>query len=284
MTSRAASAYNELMNYRTLSNVHNHTMFSDGKNTAEEMVQAALGLGFHTLGFSEHGPADYDDAAMPAERMADYCTEILRLREKYAGRIHILLGLEHDWLSPVVPDSLDYAIESVHYVQKDGQLWCVDWTREKQETAIRELYGGNPYALCRDYFRTVCASIEGTSADILGHIELVMKFNEARDLFDDADPRYLGPALACAELAAKSGLLIEINTGAMAKGYRTAPYPGAAMLRRISECGGRILLSSDCHDARLLNHSFGLAEALAKACGFRTAWEYRGAKQVEYLL
>lgn len=272
------------MNYRTLSNVHSHTTFSDGKNTAEEMVQAALGLGFNTLGFSEHGPADYDDAAMPADRMGEYRAEVLRLRKKYAGRIHILLGLEHDWLSPAAPDGLDYAIESVHYVQKDGQLWSVDWTREKQETAIRELYGGDPYALCRDYFRTVCASIEGTSADILGHIELVMKFNEARDLFDDADPRYLGPALTCAELAAKSGLLIEINTGAMAKGYRTDPYPGAAMLRRISECGGRILLSSDCHDARLLDHSFGLAEALAKACGFRTAWEYRGARQVEYLL
>ena len=148
------------MNYHTLSNVHSHTTFSDGKNTAEEMVQAALGLGFHTLGFSEHGPADYDDAAMPAERMGDYRAEVLRLREKYAERIHILLGLEHDWLSPATPDDLDYTIESVHYVQKDGQLWSVDWTREKLETAIRELYGGDPYALCRDYFRTVCASIE----------------------------------------------------------------------------------------------------------------------------
>ena len=270
--------------YTTRSNVHSHTTFADGRDTAEEMAQAALALGFHTLGFSEHGPADYDDAAMPADRMGEYRAEVLRLRKKYAGRIHILLGLEHDWLSPAAPDGLDYAIESVHYVQKDGQLWSVDWTREKQETAIRELYGGDSYALCRDYFRTVCASIEGTSADILGHIELVMKFNEARDLFDDADPRYLGPALECAELAARSGLLIEINTGAMAKGYRTDPYPGAAMLRRISECGGRILLSSDCHDARLLDHSFDLAEALAKACGFRTAWEYRGARQVEYQL
>jgi len=272
------------MNYRTLSNVHSHTAFSDGRNAAEEMVRAALALGFHTLGFSEHGPADYDGAAMPAERMAEYRAEVLRLREQYAGRIQILLGLEHDWLSPATPDDLDYTIESVHYVPRDGRLWCVDWTREKQEAAIRELYGGDPYALCRDYFRTVCQSIEGTGADILGHIELVMKFNEARDLFDDADPRYRGPALECAELAARSGRLIEINTGAMAKGYRTGPYPGAAMLRRISACGGRILLSSDCHDARLLDHGFDLAEALAKACGFRTAWEYRGGKQVEYLL
>ena len=272
------------MKYLAASNVHSHTRFSDGKNAAGEMVRAALALGFHTLGFSEHGPADYDDCSMPVETEPRYRNEIRRLKEEYAGRIHVLLGYEHDWLSPANVSEYDYWIESVHYVPKDGQLWCVDATRDRQVEACRTLYGGDMYALCRNYFRTVCQSVEGTGADILGHIELVMKFNEARDLFDDADPRYRRAALECAELAAKSGRLVEINTGAMAKGYRTAPYPGEAMLRQISACGGRIMLSSDCHDARFLDHGFDRAAALAKACGFRTAWEYRGANQVEYLL
>ena len=138
--------------------------------------------------------------------------------------------------------------------------------------------------MCRDYFRTVCESIEGTGAQVLGHIELVMKFNEARDLFDDADPRYLGPALEAAELAARSGKLVEVNTGAIARGYRSEPCPGRAMLTRVREAGGRILLSSDCHDARLLDCGFDRAAALARACGFRTAWEYRGGEAAEYEL
>lgn len=270
--------------YITRSNVHSHTRFVDGRDTAEEMVSAALALGFHTLGFSEHGHADYDDCCMAPAQEPEYRAEVRRLKAKYAGRLDILLGYEHDWLSPAHVSEYEYYIESVHYVSKAGTIFCVDDTRQRLTDAAEALYGGDMYALCRDYFDTVCQSIEGTNAAILGHIELAMKFNEARNLFDDADPRYLGPALECAELAAKSGLLIEINTGAMAKSYRTDPYPGATMLRRISECGGRILLSSDCHDARLLDHSFGLAEALAKACGFRTAWEYQGARQVEYLL
>ena len=37
-----------------LSNAHTHTTFCDGKNTAEEMVQAALDNGFVSLGFSGH--------------------------------------------------------------------------------------------------------------------------------------------------------------------------------------------------------------------------------------
>ncbi|MBR1820165.1 MAG: histidinol-phosphatase [Clostridia bacterium] len=273
-----------MRNYYSKSNVHSHTTFSDGRNSAEEMVRAALALGFHTLGFSEHGPADYDDSAMPTEREPEYRAEILRLREAYAGRINLLLGLEHDWLSPTDVSEYDYYIESVHYVPVGGEKWSVDWTREKLEAALAEHYGDDPYALCRDYFRTVCESVEGTGAAILGHIELVMKFNEKRDLFDDTDPRYLKYALECAELAAKSGRLIEINTGAIAKGYRTTPYPGAAMLKRIRECGGRIIITSDCHNSDFLDCAFAEVAALARACGFKTAWEYRGAAQAEYPL
>ncbi len=270
--------------HRFLSNVHTHTAFSDGRDTAEAMVTAALQRGFHTLGFSDHGHADYDVCSMSLAREVEYRAEVLRLREKYAGQIDILLGYEHDWLSPANVAEYDYWIESVHYVPAGGTRWCVDWKREKLVEAARMHYGGGIYALCRDYFRTVCESIEGTGADILGHIELVMKFNEARDLFDDADPRYLAPALECAELAARSGKLIEINTGAIARGYRTQPYPGPAMLRRVRECGGRVMLASDCHDSDFLDCGFAEAAALARACGFETAWEYRGATAVEYKL
>jgi len=271
-------------NFFPQSNVHSHTTFSDGRDAPEAMLRTALALGFHTLGFSDHGHADYDDCSMPLERETAYRSEIRRLREKYAGQIDVLLGYEHDWLSPANVSEYDYYIESVHYVPVEDGLWSVDWTRQKLEDAIVRYYGGDPYALCRDYFRTVCQSIEGTGADILGHIELIMKFNEARDLFDDTDPRYLAPALECAELAAQSGRLIEINTGAVAKGYRTQPCPGEAMLRRIRECGGRVLLSSDCHNSDYLTCGFSDALALARACGFKTAWEYRGSTPVEYAL
>ena len=264
-----------------LSNVHTHSTFSDGKNAPEETVRAALALGFHTLGFSDHGCADYDNAAMKREDEPAYKAQIRALADKYRGQIRILLGYEHDWLSPKAAADYDYTIESVHYVPANGELWSVDWTRGRLEDAIRRHYGGDPYALCRDYFRTVSGSIQGTGAAIIGHIELVMKFNEVRDLFDDADPRYLSAALETAELAAHSGRLIEVNTGAIAKGYRTEPYPGRAMLRRIRECGGRVILSSDCHNAAFLNCAFPQALALLRACGFDTVWEYVGAEQVE---
>ena len=40
----------------TLQNLHTHTVFSDGKNTPEEMVLGAVRAGCTSLGFSEHSP------------------------------------------------------------------------------------------------------------------------------------------------------------------------------------------------------------------------------------
>ena len=265
------------------SNLHTHTTFSDGRDAAEAVVGAALRLGFHTLGFSDHGHADYDDCSMSLAAEARYRAEIARLQKKYADRLNILLGYEHDWLSPYDPSPYAYVIESVHYVPAEGGLACVDASRERLLTDIDRYFGGDPYAFCRAYFRTVAESCAG-GAQILGHMELVMKFNEGRDIFDDADPRYLKCALEAADCAADSGMLVEVNTGAIAKGCRTQPYPGPAILRRLAERRARIIFSSDCHNLSFLDCAFPECAALARACGFKTAFEARGDAFVEYPL
>ena len=257
------------------SNLHTHTTFSDGRDSAEAVVGAALRMGFHTLGFSDHGAAAYDDAAMPADAVDAYRREILRLREQYAGKIHIRLGIERDWLSGLDLTPYAYAIESVHYVRAGDALVPVDMSRPSLLEGIEAHFGGDPYAFCREYFRTVADSCRG-GAQILGHMELCMKFNERRDLFDDTDPRYLRCALEAADAAADSGMIIEINTGAIARGYRTQPYPGPAILRRLAERQVPIILSSDCHRLDDLACAFSEAAALAKACGFKTALQARG--------
>ena len=72
--------------------------------------------------------------------------------------------------------------------------------------------------------------------------------------------------------------------GAIARGYRSQPYPGAAMLRRLAERKVPVIITSDCHDARYLDCGFDDAQTLAKACGFRTAWQMRGDALEEFPL
>ena len=65
--------------------LHMHTVFSDGKNTPEEMVQEAIRLGLDTVGISDH--SHLDPCGMTLETSAEYRAEIARLKQKYAGKV-----------------------------------------------------------------------------------------------------------------------------------------------------------------------------------------------------
>ena len=79
------------------SNCHTHTIYCDGKNTAREMVEAAIEKGFVSLGFSGHSPMkDKNDWTMSAEDVSRYAEEINSLKGEYADKIDILCGIELD--------------------------------------------------------------------------------------------------------------------------------------------------------------------------------------------
>ena len=187
----------------TLQNLHTHTVFSDGKNTPEEMVLGAVRAGCTSLGFSEHSPLapfyDPDRYAMEAADLPAYRSEILRLREKYAGQLEVYLGLEQDYDSPAPGPDFDYLIGSVHSVVADGVCLSVDNTREALVSAVREHFGGDYLALAEAYFQRVGDVAARTGCQIAGHFDLLTKFNEGDCLFDAGAPRYLdhgGPSAA----------------------------------------------------------------------------------------
>ena len=150
----------------TIQNLHTHTVFGDGKNTAEEMVLGAIAAGCQSLGFSEHSPLpdglDPEGWSMEAADIPAYRAEVLRLREMYAGRLDIFLGLEQDMDSPAPAFPTDYLIGSVHSVWAEGGYLSVDNSSEKTEQAIREFFGGDPYAYAAAYYRRVAEVAEKT--------------------------------------------------------------------------------------------------------------------------
>lgn len=261
------------------SNVHTHTNFSDGRDSVEQMVEAAIARGFVSLGFSDHGMMAIDPAGMTRE--ADYRAEVRRVKEKYAGQFEIALGYEHDYAAKDNElHHYEYLIESVHWLQKDGMSAPIDSSAARLQQAIDEMYSGDPYAMCRDYFDCVCRSVTEFRCDVVGHIGLVTKFNEHNEMFDAADPRYVKPAMDAVALSAEKDLLVEINTGAMSRGYRTTPYPSPDLLKLLKEKGGRITITSDCHRAEWIDFAFDQAIDLAKHCGFKEAWIWENGRFV----
>ena len=117
------------------------------------------------------------------------------------------------------------------------------------------------------YFREV-ARVAAMKPTILGHMDLITKFNAGNRFFDETSPRYEKAALEALHTADPKATLLEINTGGMARGYRDAPYPALFLLREWRRLGGRIILSSDSHSADTILYGYGDALALAKAAGF----------------
>lgn len=254
-----------------IQNLHTHTNFCDGKNTPEEMVRAAIRLGMDALGFSGHAPcpAPGDNAGMKPEDVPAYRDEIFRLREKYAGRLEIFLGLEQDHFLFPNSEPWDYVIGSVHYVEKEGRPLPVDYLPEDFSRSVFQYYGGDYYAFAEDYYRLVGGIAERTGCQIVGHFDLITKFNEGERLFDTGHPRYVGAALEALDRLAEKSVICEINTGAMSRGYRSAPYPAPWLLRAMRERNIRVCITSDCHNADHLLYAFPQAEELARSCGYR---------------
>ena len=246
-------------------NYHTHTTLCDGRDTPEAMTAAALALGFHTLGFSGHmDPSIHMD--FPA-----YLRAVAAQREACAGRMDVLAGVELDQrFDRAEAACAEYVIGSTHFLPgPDGRLTAVDWSYEVSEALCREMYSGDWYALCAAYYEEEARVAERTGCQIVGHFDLIARFNHEHPAFDEEDPRYLKPALDAMAHLVRQGVVFEINCGAFNRGRRRDFYPAAPLLRALREMGGEILITSDAHEARLLAGGFREAERQAAACGFR---------------
>ena len=257
-------------------NLHTHTVFGDGKHTAEEMVLGAISSGCASLGFSEHSPlppsADPDGWSMAAGDVTAYRREVLRLREAYAGKIDIFLGMEQDVDSPAPTEALDYLISSVHGVWVDGVCLAADDSAKGFDRSVREHFSGDCFAFVKAYYRRVAEAAGADGAPIVGHFDVITKNNEGGQRFDETGRRYRHAALEALEAVMERDVIFEINTGAISRGYRTVPYPAPFLLKAIREKGGRVCITSDCHHRDTITCAFREAAALAEACGFREAW------------
>ena len=62
----------------------------------------------------------------------------------------------------------------------------------------------------------------------------------------------------------------EVNTGAIARGYKTQPYPAMPFLKEFFACGFGAIITSDCHNKDYLDCGFDLAREMLSEAGFRS--------------
>ena len=241
----------------TLTDYHTHTVYSDGKNTPEEIILSAIDKNLLQIGISDHSYTFFDTSyCIKQNKIEEYKKEILNLKQKYKNKINVLLGIEQDYYSTESVQGYDYVIGSVHYVKVENEYIPVDENVNIILDAVKKYFNNNVYDFIELYFKTVSNVIKKTNADIIGHFDLISKFNETTPFFDENDSRYVSAWQQAVLNLLKYNKPFEINTGAIARGYKANPYPSKQIIDFILNNGGKFVLSSDSHSNKNVGFKF----------------------------
>lgn len=259
----------------TRSNIHAHCTYCDGKNTIEEMIQAAIKSNLISFGFSSHAHTDYDFDDCQVMDVDGYFNELEAMKQKYRDQIIIFKGMELESLVkgpnggdvlPEIDPRCDFTIGSCHLTRPNGKYFCIDYKPEMLDDAIKEF--GSVENFIDDYFTGYLSFVDAVPFDVVGHIDLYTKFNEKHPILDQDSKKYQNQVLHYIDQIVKYDRIFEVNTGAISRGYRSTPYPHPFILKRLLEKKAPVMITSDTHSVNSVTCCFDETERLLKDIGF----------------
>ena len=259
-------------------NFHTHTNFSDGANTPEEMVLSAIQKGISILGFSDHSMFPFGGKwHIGPKDIPLYVKTIRELAQKYKDKITIKCGFEADYYPTLTIPSKDlykefapdFLIGSVHYIATSNGHYTMDHKPERVKRGVDILYNGDGKKAVCDYFEAQRFMLEHGDFDIWGHPDLFRKRNAELKLFDENESWYKEELVKTAKVAAKAGVIAEINTGAIGRGAMQSFYPSEQFLQIIHDNGIPVMINSDSHNVDTIDCAFDQAVEYIKKAGYQ---------------
>ena len=256
-----------------LTNYHTHSTFCDGKNTPEEIVLYAIDRHFDAIGFSSHGYTPYDLRYCMKDDQG-YIAEIKRLKEKYRDKIKVYLGIEEDAFSPLpYRNELDYVIGSSHYYKIGEEYFPIDSSFEYFSRCL-EAFNSDAPKMGEQYFSAFADYILKYKPHMIGHYDLITKFDEKHtDLFF-CNKEYNLIAEKYTRFIADKGFIFEANTGAISRGLRSSIYPAENLLHIIKKSNSGLALASDSHTVETLDAVFEETRRYLKDFGFEYVYSF----------
>jgi DNA polymerase (family 10) len=111
--------------------LHNHSNWSDGRNSLEEIASHMSGLGLSYWAITDHSKSSYQANGLQPERLRNQLLEVRAINEKFAARgdhFRLLTGSEVDILAGGKLDfdddllaELDVVVASIHHRFSEGE-------------------------------------------------------------------------------------------------------------------------------------------------------------------
>lgn len=277
------------------SNFHTHSHYSDGKAEMDAYCQKAIELGFHSLGFSDHAPVQFDNSfSINPDRLNAYFAEIERLKTQYKDQLKIYMSLEADYIPGYTwgfdefrsQAALDYIIGSIHLVhnEKNGKIWFIDGgNQDVWDRGLKDIFNGDIRNGVRSFFEQNMEMIETQKPEVLGHMDKIKMHNKQR-LFSSKDKWYQGLVDACLLTAKKNNVVIEVNSRGLYKGRCQELFPSPYIALKAQKMGIPIMLNSDAHSPEELNGAYTEAIKSLKDTGIKVLVEFSSQGWVEKVI
>lgn len=258
---------------------HSGEFCRHARGPLEGVVKRAIEEGFTHYGLSEHAPRYRDEDLFPGEEdlgpaglealFSAYQREAIELRDRYADRIEVLIGFETERLPPDRWESqmrairqsapFDYMIGSVHDV--DGQ--CIDYSPEwTQDVAT---HCGGRRAMQLKYFDALADLVSTLRPEVVGHIDLIRKFDGPQAGFDPDVMTRIEQVLA---MVREVGAVLDVNPGAHRRGLSPV-YPLPEILERAHAMDVGVTLGDDGHGAHDVGAGLDHCMEVIAAAGYR---------------
>ena len=271
-----------------LSNFHTHCSFCHGVGHPEEYVMQALKKGFSGLGFSCHGTAPFiTEWSMSDETTKEYLKTIDNLKNRYKDNIQIYKGMEIDYFSGYANNifrkyDLDYIIGSIHFINAaaGGKCFVIDGNLEEFEETLNMCSGSSIEKLVHRYYEIVLEMLQNNRIDILGHLDIVKKNNINDRFFNEREKWYVNLVKNVVEKVAQHNVIVEVNTGGIARGYTNEIYPSEWIIRECKNWEIPITLSSDAHLPENIDFYFEEAKEIIRSAGYSELCEIHDGKWV----
>ena len=193
------------------SDLHTHTVASDGKMTIDELACAAIECGYHTVAITDHSRSSAQANGLDVDRLLRHVDAVYEANERYE-EITLLAGSEVDILAD---GHLDY---------DDKTLARLDLVVASPHVALRQ----SP----EDATARLLRAITHPLVHIIGHPTGRM-INRREGLSPDID--------ALVSAAAEHGTALEINANAMRLDLRDTHVRAAV------DAGALIAINTDAH-------------------------------------
>ncbi|MEJ2689941.1 MAG: histidinol-phosphatase HisJ family protein [Deltaproteobacteria bacterium] len=243
---------------------HVHTaLCRHASGTMEQYVESAMAKGLAGIVFLEHlecGINYFERVWLTEEDFVEFRWEAEKLKEKYAGRIEVLCGVEVGYNPKAVDRILSFLDRqqwdriglSYHFFEADGRHINMFSRKQQNLDAIQAV---GPLRIFEGYYQGLIEAVSRIDGHVVCHLDAALRHVQAEVNFDAAD--LIGELLA---VMAKRRLALELNAAGFA--IRGEQFPTTRIVRQAAALKIPLWAGSDAHKPEDVGRYFDRLEGL----------------------